>query len=174
MNTLLGTLCRCMQIMQRARTDFGVPLCSDAATHCTLGLIRCRPGQGVVSDKDFWNLARASQPTPHVSLAPGASSADREHRAAQGESLETSEGDASSSKRTHFIVWVRPEERLGAVVAVVVVVSRRTRVSCATRTPQHHLLQATASVSSHPCPPRPSVRLSSDALYTPDLAPFCS
>lgn len=104
MNTLLGTLCRCVQIMQRARTDFGVPLCSDAAT---LGLVRCRSGQGVVSDKDFWNLARASQPTPHVSLAPGASSADREHRAARGESLETSEGDASSSKRTHFIaVWL--------------------------------------------------------------------
>lgn len=54
------------------------------------------------------------------------------------ESLETSEGDASS-KETHFVnvlgttrVWV------GAVVAVVGVVSVENS-SVATRTPQHHL-----------------------------------
>lgn len=46
-----------------------------------------------------------------------------------GESLETSEGDASSGE-IHFIaVWARPEEGFGVVVALVVVVSRETWVS---------------------------------------------
>lgn len=86
------------------------------------------------------------------------------------ESLETSEGDASS-KETHFVnVLGTTRDGFGAVVAVVGVVSVE-ELECVDTDPPAPSLTSYDSVWTHPCLPQPSVQVSSDALYTPDLAP---
>lgn len=169
MNSLLGKLCRSMQIMQRARTDLTVlPLCYEGSM-----LPRPRPllfkpggclGQGLLEP------SAARQPTLHVSLAPGASSWTGSP-CRVGESLETSEGDASS-KETHFIaVWVRLEKGLASSrpswsSSVEKLGCRDTDPPSTISNKLQFCLDSSLSFSTVD-------QICSDALYTPDLAPFC-
>ena len=89
------------------------------------------------------------------------------------ESLETSEGDASS-RESHFVnVFGTIRVEFGVVVAVVGVVSVK-KFECRDTDPPAPSLTSYNSVRTHPCLAQPSVQISSDALYTPDLAPSCS
>lgn len=69
MNSVLGNLCRCMQVMKHATTHLNMARCYDAQHPWHPGAHPHLFGPGVVSDRPFCNLARNDSPPLHVPLA---------------------------------------------------------------------------------------------------------